>query len=61
MFLLEKVLLDSANEKLCSLDLPEEFGIYKNNTNFSRLKVQHLMLPDLIATHNTKCESRQPM
>jgi len=53
MSILEKMLLDSANKIVCSSQLPEKFAIFKSDLDFSRLKVQLSMLPDLIATHNT--------
>ena len=53
MSVLENVLLDPANGKFCSSILPKEFDIYKSDLDLSRLKVQHSMLLNLTATHNT--------
>ena len=54
---LEKLLLDSANGKstIGSGELPEELQLYKNDIDLAKLKLQLLMLPDLIQTRNAKC------
>lgn len=60
---LEKLLLDSANGKCTtgSGELPEELQLYKNDIDLAKLKLQLLMLPDLIRTRNAKSPNTVPV
>ena len=48
--MMEKVLLDAANraQSFGSGELPEELQLYRNDIDLRRLKIQLLMLPNLI-------------
>ena len=60
---LEKLLLDSANgtSTLATGELPEELQLYKNDIDLAKLKLQLLMLPDLIRTRNSKSPNTVPI
>ena len=60
---LEKLLLDSANDKSTngSGELPEELQLCKNDIDLAKLKLQWLMLPDLIRTRNAKSPNTVPV
>ena len=60
---LEKLLLDSVNgtSTLATGELPEELQPYKNDTDLAKLKLQLLMLPDLIRTRNSKSPNTVPI
>ena len=59
---LEKLLLDSANGKSTtgSGELPEELQLYKNDIDLAKLKLQLLMLPDLIRTRMPRVQTLSP-
>ena len=42
-------------------ELPEELQLYKNDIDLAKLKLQLLMLPDLIRTRNTKNPNTVPV
>ena len=60
---LEKLLLDCANgtSTLGTGELPEEIQLYKHDIDLVKLKLELLMLPDLIRTRNSKSPNTVPV